>query len=136
MRVTQFVIQLRRGTASEWVSDNPVLRAGEIGYAIDTHQFKIGDGAMPWTMLPYYVDHATIDQMIADAVIEGVPGPAGPTGPTGPTGATGPQGPKGDTGNTGATGPQGPKEFRRHHGGHAPVLCSLATSERHRFAVP
>jgi hypothetical protein len=37
-------IQLRRDTAANWVSANPVLLAGEIGIETDTLQFKIGNG--------------------------------------------------------------------------------------------
>lgn len=107
-----FIFQFRRGTAAQWLVNDTVLRDGELGIATDTNQFKIGNGVLPWTALPYFVDHAAIAQMIADAVIDGVPGPQGPAGPTGPTG---PQGPAGSTGATGpagpagATGPQGPQ---------------------------
>lgn len=107
--IKSFVFQLRRGSASEWITANPVLRSGEIGVVTDTQQFKIGNGVTVWASLPYFENHDRVAQMIADAVITGVPGPQGPAGPTGPTGATGAQGPKGDTGNTGATGAQGPK---------------------------
>lgn len=108
-----FVFEMRRGSASEWILSNPVLRSGEIGFVIDTQQFKIGDGVTAWSGLPYFDNQHIVQQMIADAVITGVPGPAGPTGPQGPagpigaTGATGATGPQGPTGATGATGPQG-----------------------------
>lgn len=105
-----FVFQFRRGSAAEWTTINPVLRSGEIGVVLDTQRFKIGNGITPWAGLPYFDNHDLVLQMIADAVIEGVPGPQGPTGPQGPQGATGaqgPQGPQGATGNTGAQGPQG-----------------------------
>lgn len=104
-----FIFQFRRGTAAQWLVNDTVLRDGEPGFVTDTNQFKIGNGVLPWSALPYFVDHAAIAQMIADAVISGVPGPQGPAGPTGATGATGPQGPAGPTGPTGATGPQGPQ---------------------------
>ena len=99
-----FVFQFRRGTAAEWATVDPTLRAGEIGFVLDTQRFKIGNGATSWVGLPYFDNHDLILQMIQDAVIEGVPGPQGPAGPMGPTG---PQGVKGDTGNTGAQGPAG-----------------------------
>lgn len=108
-----FAFQFRRGSAAEWTTINPVLRSGEIGVVLDTQRFKIGNGTTSWAGLPYFDNHDIVLQMIADAVIEGVPGPQGPAGPTGPTGATGPQGatgsqgPQGTTGNTGAQGPQG-----------------------------
>lgn len=118
MTTKHFVFQQRRGTASEWYTANPVLRSGEIGISLDTQTFKIGNGVTAWLGLPYFPNNILIEQMIADAVIEGVPGPVGPTGPTGPkgdtgntgaAGAAGSTGPKGDTGNTGAAGSAGAK---------------------------
>jgi hypothetical protein len=46
-------LQLRRGTASEWVSANPILAAGEIGVETDTQRHKIGNGSTTWNALPY-----------------------------------------------------------------------------------
>jgi hypothetical protein len=107
-----FVFQFRRGSAAEWTTINPVLRSSEIGVVLDTQCFKIGNGLTHWVDLPYFDNHDVVLQMIADAVIEGVPGPQGPQGPVGsqgPQGATGAQGPQGSTGATGAQGPQGPQ---------------------------
>jgi len=50
--VTQ--IQLRRGTATQWTSANPILAAGELGVETDTVKAKIGDGALAWNSLPYF----------------------------------------------------------------------------------
>lgn len=47
-------LQLRRGTAAQWTADNPVLAAGEPGYATDTKVLKIGDGTTPWSSLAQY----------------------------------------------------------------------------------
>ena len=47
-------IQIRRGTAAEWVTANPTLFPGEQGYETDTGKMKIGDGATSWTSLLYY----------------------------------------------------------------------------------
>jgi hypothetical protein len=44
-------MQQRRGTAAQWTAANPVLAAGEIGYEIDTEQFRIGDGTSSWSNL-------------------------------------------------------------------------------------
>lgn len=44
--------QVKRGKSSSWESLNPVLNAGEPGYATDTGIFKIGDGITPWKNLP------------------------------------------------------------------------------------
>ena len=46
-------IQLRRGTASEWTSENPILALAEIGLETDTNSFKVGDGITAWSSLPY-----------------------------------------------------------------------------------
>ena len=45
-------IQLRRGTAAQWASKNPVLAAGEPGLATDTGVIKYGNGVTPWNGLP------------------------------------------------------------------------------------
>lgn len=46
-------IQVRRGTASEWTTANPVLSSGEFGYETDSAKFKIGDGSTAWASLAY-----------------------------------------------------------------------------------
>jgi hypothetical protein len=46
-------IQLRRGPAAEWESENTLLAEGEIGVETDTGKFKIGNGSDPWNDLPY-----------------------------------------------------------------------------------
>ena len=46
-------IQLRRDTASNWTSSNPVLAQGELGLETDTAKYKIGNGSAAWTGLAY-----------------------------------------------------------------------------------
>lgn len=46
-------IQLRRGTAAEWYSVNPVLAQGELLLELDTGRLKIGNGTGRWNDLPY-----------------------------------------------------------------------------------
>ena len=46
-------IQLRRDTASNWVSNDPILAEGEVGVETDTFKFKIGDGSTSWNDLSY-----------------------------------------------------------------------------------
>ncbi len=41
-------IQVRRGTAAQWTTANPILSAGEFGYETDTGKYKIGDGTTAW----------------------------------------------------------------------------------------
>jgi len=51
----QTVIKLRRGTASQWTSANPVLAAGEVGLETDTNRTKYGNGTQNWADLSYSV---------------------------------------------------------------------------------
>jgi hypothetical protein len=46
-------IKLRRDTASNWSSANPVLGSGEPGLETDTRKLKIGDGTTAWSSLAY-----------------------------------------------------------------------------------
>lgn len=46
-------IQVRRDTAANWTSANPVLAVGEIGFETDTGRFKIGNGSTAWTSRSY-----------------------------------------------------------------------------------
>lgn len=46
-------IRLRRGTAAQWSSANPVLAAGEMGIETDTRKFKFGNGTTQWNSIPY-----------------------------------------------------------------------------------
>lgn len=47
-------IQIRRGTAATWTSQNPTLAAGELGFETDTGKIKVGDGSTVWTSLGYF----------------------------------------------------------------------------------
>jgi hypothetical protein len=49
----QTLIQVRRGTTSEWSNANPTLSAGEWGLDTSTKRYKIGDGLTLWNSLPY-----------------------------------------------------------------------------------
>jgi len=46
-------VQIRRGTASEWSSANPILAEGELGYETDTSLIKVGNGTSNWNSLSY-----------------------------------------------------------------------------------
>ena len=46
-------IQHTRKLAADWVTSNPVLSDGEIGYETDTGKFKFGNGTSAWTVLAY-----------------------------------------------------------------------------------
>lgn len=51
------LIQLRRGTAAQWKSQNPILALGEAGYETDSQILKIGDGVTEYNSLrPTYAN--------------------------------------------------------------------------------
>lgn len=54
MTTHPFIFEFRRGTASDWTNENPVLHSGEPGYETDTRKLKIGDGQHAWHDLAYY----------------------------------------------------------------------------------
>lgn len=45
------LLLFRRGTAAEWASANPVLASGEVGFAIDTNELRVGNGTDGWNEL-------------------------------------------------------------------------------------
>lgn len=47
------IVQLRRGNADVWETNNPTLAIGEMGVEIDTGRFKVGDGTTEWNSLAY-----------------------------------------------------------------------------------
>ena len=50
------MIQIRRDTAANWTSANPILAQGELGAETDTDKIKIGDGTTAWSSLDYLID--------------------------------------------------------------------------------
>lgn len=49
-------IILRRDTATNWTSANPILSGGEIGIETDTLKMKLGNGSTAWNSLNYYAN--------------------------------------------------------------------------------
>ena len=47
------LIQFKRGLATSWTTQNPLLKIGEPGFEWDTGKLKIGDGRNHWNDLPY-----------------------------------------------------------------------------------
>lgn len=47
------VIQLRRGSTSEWESSNPILAQGELGVDLTVGRFKVGTGLTGWNNINY-----------------------------------------------------------------------------------
>jgi hypothetical protein len=72
-------IFLRRSSASEWASENPILSLGEPGFDYTNEILKIGNGVDQWSALAQF---------------------QGPTGATGPAGADGADGVDGVSINT------------------------------------
>ena len=52
-QVINTTFKLKRGTAARWAEVNPILEAGEPGFAYDENRLKIGNGVTPWNELPY-----------------------------------------------------------------------------------
>jgi hypothetical protein len=50
------MIQIRRDTAANWTSANPILAQGELGAETDTSKIKIGNGSSAWNALGYLID--------------------------------------------------------------------------------
>ena len=47
-------IQVRRDTAANWTTTNPILAAGEIGLETDSGRLKVGDGVTSWNTITTY----------------------------------------------------------------------------------
>jgi hypothetical protein len=47
-------IKVRRDTAANWTSADPVLADGELGFELNTGRHKIGDGTTAWSALDYF----------------------------------------------------------------------------------
>jgi hypothetical protein len=52
-------IQLRRDTAANWTSVNPILASGEIGFITDTNKLKIGNGSTAFNSLSFFNGNLT-----------------------------------------------------------------------------
>ena len=57
------IIQIRRDSAANWTSQNPILANGEQGYETDTFLSKFGDGVNTWTALTYFKGYADHDDI-------------------------------------------------------------------------
>lgn len=56
--------KLRRATAEEWQTKNPVLGDGEPGWILDEYVLKIGDGKTAWNNLPEIKDTKIIEEQL------------------------------------------------------------------------
>ena len=57
------LIQFKRASLSTWEKLDYVLDVGEPGFVKDTNQLKIGDGATPWSQLPYIGDQSIFNAL-------------------------------------------------------------------------
>lgn len=98
--MTYIRVQNRRGTQTQWETNNTVLAAGEIGLNLTNGKFKIGTGDKAWSQLSYGLgsayDVATANgfEGTEEDWLDSLIGPAGPAGPKGDTGNQGPEGPE------------------------------------------
>jgi hypothetical protein len=61
--------QLKRGTASNWSTSNPILAAGELGFETDTNKAKVGDGVTNWNSLSYFAGVSSSSNVFSSNVI-------------------------------------------------------------------
>lgn len=70
--IFQGSVQLRHGTAAQWLAANPVLLLGEAGVETDTGRAKYGDGVRTWVQLTYAaMESGNLDGGLPDAVYGG-----------------------------------------------------------------
>lgn len=73
-------IKLRRDTAANWTSVNPVLADGEIGFERDTLKLKVGNGSTAWNSLAYVTGAGAFVQTTGDTMTGPLSVPAGASG--------------------------------------------------------
>lgn len=65
MTVVSAIFRIRRDTAANWTSVNPVLKLGEPGLETDTRKVKYGDGSTAWNSLAYAYGDANSWQLVS-----------------------------------------------------------------------
>jgi hypothetical protein len=60
-------LQIRRDTAVNWTTANPLISQGEICFEIDTYKVKIGTGLVHWNDLPYFAATPTASAYIVNS---------------------------------------------------------------------
>lgn len=66
------LIQIRRDTEANWISNNPILASGEIAFSTDQYKIKIGDGVSNWSSLGYMTATPTEIAAQIDAAVSGL----------------------------------------------------------------
>ena len=59
-QVIKITYQFKRAIADRWLEVNPILKAGEPGFEVDTGKFKIGNGIDEWKALQYIGDESIV----------------------------------------------------------------------------
>jgi D-alanyl-D-alanine carboxypeptidase len=62
------LIQIRRDTAANWASVNPILGQGEMGFVTDTKLLKTGDGSTAWNAILYDKFVETVGSIAGNAL--------------------------------------------------------------------
>ena len=62
-------VKIRRDTAINFTTKNPILLAGELAVEQDTNRAKVGNGSDPWIKLPYLVDMDSIRKLVEEEVL-------------------------------------------------------------------
>lgn len=72
-------IKLRRDTATNWTTANPVMAIGEPGFETNTLKLKFGDGTTAWNSLPYATNGVagSISLLSLSAINSGTPSGVG-----------------------------------------------------------
>ena len=60
-------VKIRRDTAINFTTKNPILLAGELAVEQDTNRAKVGNGSDPWIKLPYLVDMDSIRKLVEES---------------------------------------------------------------------
>lgn len=64
-------IIVRKDSAADWVTHNPILNDGEPGFESDTLKVKFGNGVSGWTQLPYVEGDVNLSLYTSDELPEG-----------------------------------------------------------------
>ena len=67
-QVIKTTFQFKRGLEADWVRVNPILAAGEPGWALDSHILKIGDVTHRWNELNNISGGSITEQDVQKAV--------------------------------------------------------------------
>ena len=61
--------QIRRDSAENWETNNPVLASGELGFDTTTNSMRVGDGTSHWLDLPKWITRESTVDLIMDTYL-------------------------------------------------------------------